>query len=85
MTRELFGLIKLYIGSLFDILLFSIAAWDGVDHGLRTVSAIGAIVVLVYLIRKYKQDYRLKQLDEEIKRLELNKLKKRYVHRTKKR
>lgn len=77
MTKDLLAIIKIYVGSAFDLLLFSVAAWEGVDHGLRTVSAVGAIVVLVYLIRKYRQDYRLKKLDEEIKILEIKKLTKR--------
>ncbi len=76
MTRDLVVFLKLYIGSAFDLFLFALAAWEGADHVLRTISAIGGILVLIYLIRKYQQDYKLKKLDEEIKLLNIKKLKK---------
>lgn len=71
MNKDVISFIKLYFGSAFDLMLFSLAAWDGLDHVLRTISALGGLVVLVYLIKKYRQDYRLKKMDEEIKKIEL--------------
>jgi hypothetical protein len=73
MDKEILSLVKIYIGSVLDIALFGIAAWEGLDHGLRTVSAAGAIVLLFFLIRKHILDYRVKKIEEEIKRGELEK------------
>jgi len=70
MNRDLVIMIKIYFGSALDVILFSLAAWDGIDHVLRTISAVGAIVVLWYLRRKYNQDHKLKKIEEEIKKIE---------------
>lgn len=73
MDRELLSLVKIYIGSVIDILLFGVAAWDGVDHVLRSISAVGAIVVLIYLIRKHRLEYSVRKTEHQIKKIELEK------------
>jgi len=79
MTKEFLTFIKLYVGSMFDIVLFSVAAWDGVDRGLRTISGIGAVVMLVYLIRKHIQDYKVQKIEQAIKELQLAEARKKKV------
>lgn len=62
-----FAIAKTYLMALLDLLLFSMAAWEGLDHVLRTIAAVGAIIVLYFTIRKAKKDIELKkaQLKQE--------------------
>lgn len=69
--NQYYTIMKHYLLAMFDLFLFSMAAWDGLDHGLRSIAAIGGIVVLIYTIRKIKRDIDLKRIQHERESVEL--------------
>ncbi|MGB4971500.1 MAG: hypothetical protein WBO32_02515 [Cyclobacteriaceae bacterium] len=70
---HLYTIAKYYVLASFDLLLFALAAWDGIDHGLRTIAAIGAIIVLYFTIKKIKKDIELKSAMHEREKILLEK------------
>lgn len=76
-----FSIAKTYLMALLDLLLFSMAAWTELDHVLRTIAAVGAIIVLYFTIKKANKDIELKkaqlrreEIEQSIKEQELFRL-----------
>lgn len=69
---------KLYFVGLIDYMLAAVVFWDQLDHGLRTIAAIGVILSTWYLIKKYQSEKKLndektkrERLEQQIKEQEL--------------
>lgn len=71
--NHLYTIAKYYLLASFDLFLFAIAAWDGIDHVLRTISAVGAIIVLYFTWRKLKKDIELKSAMHEREKILIEK------------
>lgn len=63
--------VNYYLIAVLDYYFASVAVgiWDGLDHGLRTIAAIGVIITTWYLIKKYRSEKELN--DVKKKQIEL--------------
>lgn len=71
MEKELLSIGKYWLVTILELYLFGVAAWDTFDHVTRTVSGLGAIIILIFLVRKYRQDYEIKNLEKDKLKLEI--------------
>lgn len=67
--------LKIYFMAVFDLQLFFVAMLDGLEHWVKILALVGGLVVTVFTVRKMIQDYKVHQVELEIKREELKQLK----------